>query len=55
MNLKYADEMMKALIYEEPIYNQEIKICKDNTLMCSHTLLKNHKNEIIGVVSILKI
>ncbi|WP_035377916.1 ATP-binding protein [Fervidicella metallireducens] len=51
MNLRYADEMMKALFNEEAIYNQEIKLCQDITLMCSHTLLKNHKDEVIGVVS----
>lgn len=54
LNSKYADEMMKALTYKDAIYNQEIKICQDKTLMCSQTLLKNHKDEIIGVVSIFE-
>ncbi|SKA79131.1 two-component system, CitB family, sensor kinase [Caloramator quimbayensis] len=54
MHLKYADEMMKALIYKDAIYNQEIKLCHDITLICSHTLLRNHKDEIIGVVSIFE-
>ena len=51
LNLNYTNEMKEVLITKEAIYNQEIKICHDKTLMCSHTLLKNHKEEIIGVVS----
>ena len=43
--------MMKVLNTHESIYNQEIKMCFDRTLMCSHTLLKNYKEEIIGVLS----
>jgi two-component system CitB family sensor kinase len=51
LNLKYTKEMMKVLNTHESIYNQEIKMCFDRTLMCSHTLLKNYKEEIIGVLS----
>ena len=51
LNLNYTDEMMEVLRTEEAVYNQEIKMRHDKTLMCSHTLLKNHKEEIIGVVS----
>ena len=51
LNFKYTDELMEVLRTEEAVYNQEIKMCYDKTLMCSHTLLKNHKEEIIGVVS----
>ena len=51
LNMRYSDEIMKVLRTEEAVYNQEIKMCYDKTLMCSHSLLKNHKEEIIGVVS----
>lgn len=51
LNFKYTNEMMEVLKTHEAVYNQEIKMCYDRTLMCSHTLLKNHKEEIIGVVS----
>jgi two-component system CitB family sensor kinase len=51
LKLNYTDEMIKVLRKQEAVYNQEIKMCQDKTLMCSHTLLKNHKEEIIGVVS----
>jgi two-component system CitB family sensor kinase len=51
LNLAYTDEMMKVLTTEEEIYNQEFKMCQDKILMCSHSLLRNHKEEIIGVVS----
>ena len=51
LNLNYTKEMMQVLKTQEAVYNQEIKVCQDKTLMCSHTLLKNHKEEIIGVVS----
>ncbi len=50
-NFNYTDEMMEVLRTHEGVYNQEIKIRQNRTLMCSHTLLKNHKEEIIGVVS----
>ena len=51
LNFNYTDEMMEVLRTQEAVYNQEIKMRHDKTLMCSHTLLKNHKEEIIGVVS----
>ena len=51
LNLKYTDEMMEVLRTKEAVYNQEIKINQDITLLYSHTLLRNHKDEIIGVVS----
>ncbi|MBZ9687751.1 sensor histidine kinase [Clostridium estertheticum] len=51
LNLNYTDEMMEVLRTQEAVYNQEIKMRPGKTLMCSHTLLKNHKEEIIGVVS----
>ncbi|MFT5872352.1 MAG: two-component system CitB family sensor kinase, partial [Clostridium sp.] len=50
-NFNYTDEMMEVLRTHESVYNQEIKMCHDKTLLCSHTLLKNYKEEIIGVVS----
>ncbi|MGV8982575.1 ATP-binding protein [Clostridium sp.] len=51
LNLNYTDEMMEVLRNKKAVFNQEIKIGQDKTLMCSHTLLKDHKEEIIGVVS----
>jgi len=51
LNLNYTNEMMEVLKNQEAVFNQEIKMNQDKTLMCSHTLLKNHKEEIIGVVS----
>ncbi|MBU3143633.1 sensor histidine kinase [Clostridium sp. CF012] len=51
LNLNYTDEMMEVLRRGEGVYNQEVKMRPGKTLMCSHTLLKNHKEEIIGVVS----
>ncbi|MCB2288177.1 sensor histidine kinase [Clostridium sp. CS001] len=51
LNFRYTDKMMEVLKTHEAVYNQEIKMCNDRTLMCSHILLKNHKEEIIGVVS----
>lgn len=47
----YTKELMNVLKSGESVYNQEIKIYREKTLLCSHTLLKNHKNEVIGVVS----
>lgn len=43
-------QIIEVLNEEESIYNCEIKICPGKTLFCSHNLLKNHKNETIGVV-----
>jgi two-component system CitB family sensor kinase len=51
LNLNYTNQMMEVFRTKEAIFNQEIKMCQVKTLMCSHTLLKNHKEEIIGVVS----
>jgi len=51
LNLNYTHEMMEVLRNQRAVYNQEIKIYQDKTLVCSHTLLKNYKEEIIGVVS----
>lgn len=51
LTLSYTDEMMEVLRTKKAVCNQEIKISDNKTLMCSHTLLKNYKEEIIGVVS----
>jgi len=47
----YADQILEVLRTEEPIYNREVRIRPGQVLLCSHTLLKNYKDEIIGVVS----
>lgn len=51
ISLAYIDEMMEVLRTGDPVYNQEIKIGPAKILLCSHTLLKDHKDETIGVVS----
>ncbi|SKC41749.1 ATP-binding protein [Maledivibacter halophilus] len=50
-NFTYTNQIMNVLKTGKAIYNQEMKICPDKTLLCSHKLLKNHKAEVIGVVS----
>jgi two-component system CitB family sensor kinase len=50
-HLKIANYIMEVLESKQSAYNQEIRISRGKTLLCSHTLLKNHKNDIIGVVS----
>ena len=49
-NLAYTKEIMDVLESKESIYNEEVRLAPQN-LLCSHTIMKNHKNEIIGVVS----
>ncbi|MTK13227.1 MAG: PAS domain-containing protein, partial [Clostridiaceae bacterium] len=53
-NPTFAKQIAKALETKEAVYNQEIKIAADMVLLCSHTLLKNHKDDTIGVVSSLQ-
>ena len=53
-NPTFAKQIAEALETKEALYNQEIKIAADMVLLCSHTLLKNHKDDIIGVVSSLQ-
>lgn len=50
-NYTYTKQIMDVLETGESIYNEEMKISPGKTLLCSHKLLKNHKDEIIGVVS----
>lgn len=50
-NYTYTKQIMDVLKAGESIYNEEMKISPGKTLLCSHKLLKNHKDEIIGVVS----
>lgn len=50
-NSNYTDSIMDALKTQKSVYNQEIRISPGKTLLCSHTLLRNHKKDIIGVVS----
>lgn len=51
LNSNYGDQMKLTLEKKVPMYNQEVKLSHERTLLCSHTLLKNSKDEIIGVVS----
>ncbi|MCB2292240.1 sensor histidine kinase [Clostridium algoriphilum] len=51
LNSNFTREMTRVLRAQKAVYNQEIKIHYGKILMCSHTLLKNYKDEIIGVVS----
>lgn len=50
-NLPYASQVLDVLVNEESIYNEEVKISPKKILLCSHTIMKNHRNETIGVVS----
>lgn len=50
-NSEYSKQIMEVLTTEKSKYNQEIKISPGITLLCSHTLLRDHKDEVIGVVS----
>lgn len=47
----YTNSIREVLESKQSEYNQEIKISYGKTLLCSHTLLRNHKDDIIGVVS----
>lgn len=47
----YTNHINEVIETKESIYNQEIKINPDKTLLCSHTLLYNHKKDVIGIVS----
>lgn len=51
INTAYMNEILEALNNEESVYNQEIKINPKTILLSSHTLLRDYKNDIIGVVS----
>ncbi|MCM1991661.1 ATP-binding protein [Oceanirhabdus seepicola] len=51
LSKNYTDSMVEVLRKRIPIYNQEIKVGHNKTLVSSHTILTNHKDEIIGVVS----
>lgn len=50
----YMRQMADVLVTKKSIYNEEIRISSNKVLVCSHTLLKNHKEEIIGVVTSLQ-
>ncbi|MCT4605130.1 MAG: sensor histidine kinase [Marinisporobacter sp.] len=47
----YMNQMMDVLKTKKSVYNEEVKISSNKLLLCSHTLLWNHKDEIIGVVT----
>ncbi len=49
-NSAFTDQILKVLKEKESIYNHEIKICPGKILHCSHNLLRDHKDEVIGVV-----
>jgi len=51
LNTKFTDDLMNTFKTEKPSYNKKIRIGPEKTLLCSHSLMKNRKNEIIGVVS----
>ncbi|MDK2801235.1 MAG: hypothetical protein PWQ70_2854 [Clostridiales bacterium] len=50
-NLNFTNHIMDVLKTGKSVYNQEIKISHGVTLLCSHTLLRDHKKDIIGVAS----
>lgn len=47
----YSQQMLKTLETNEIILNQEIRLSPGKTILCSHTPLRDHRNEFIGVVS----
>ncbi len=49
-NSNFSDRMIEVLKQKKSIYNHEIKIRPSKTLLCSHNPLKDHKDDIIGVV-----
>lgn len=51
LNLAYTKQLSEVLENGESIYNEEVKINLRKVLLCSHTIMKDHRNEIIGVVS----
>ncbi|MFD3158336.1 ATP-binding protein [Haloimpatiens sp. FM7330] len=50
-SFNYGEQVMEVLNTKQCVYNQEIKIAPNKILSCGHTLLKDHKDDIIGVVS----
>ncbi|MTI65792.1 MAG: sensor histidine kinase [Firmicutes bacterium] len=50
-NSNYTDQLLEVLQTKKSLYNEEIKIKPGKTLLCSHTLLQDHKGDVIGVVS----
>jgi len=50
-DLAYTKEIAEVLESGESVYNQEVKVGPKKVLLSSHTIMKNHKNENIGVVS----
>lgn len=51
INLTYAEHLKKVLESKESVYNEEVKLNNGKILLCSHTIMKDHRNEVIGVVS----
>lgn len=47
----YRVLLEEVLVTGESIYNREMKVTPYKTLVSSHTVMRNHKNEVIGVVS----
>jgi two-component system CitB family sensor kinase len=47
----YAHQLMNTLASKESILNQEIRLSPGKTILCSHTPLRDHRGEFIGVVS----
>ena len=47
----YAQQMLRTLDSKETILNQEIRLSPGKTILCSHTPLRDHRGEFIGVVS----
>lgn len=47
----YINQIMDVLKTKKSVYNEEVKISSNKVLLCSHTLLWDHRDEIIGVVT----
>ncbi|WP_105616690.1 ATP-binding protein [Vallitalea okinawensis] len=47
----YRVLLEEVLATGESIYNQEMRVTPYKTLVSSHTIMRNHRNEVIGIVS----
>ncbi|WIV13390.1 sensor histidine kinase [Proteiniborus sp. MB09-C3] len=50
-NMVYTRQIAEVLENEESIYNEEVRLGPQKILLCSHTIMKNYRNETIGLVS----
>jgi len=54
INNNLSKDILQVLEMQETMYNQEVKIDNNKTLMCSYKILKNHKEQIVGVLTVFE-